>query len=151
MSVNLPSISVIIPAKPGLADVQAAAAALKFDYPREKLEILIARGTQPSVQRNTALRAATGDLIYFLDDDSVAPPDNLRRAVPTFARREVAMLGGPNLCPPDAPPLEQAFATVMGCWLAFGPSSARYKSAGVFRSTSEKELILCNLLARRRL
>ena len=86
MSDNFPSVTVIIPAKPGLAEIKAADAAAKFDYPRTKLEIVLARGTQPSVQRNTALRAAKGDLIYFLDDDSVAPAENLRRAVSAIIR-----------------------------------------------------------------
>jgi succinoglycan biosynthesis protein ExoA len=61
----------------------------------------------------------------------------------------VKMLGGPNLCPPEAPLLEQIFAKVLACWLAFGPSRARYAPVGAVRQTSEKELILCNLVARR--
>jgi cellulose synthase/poly-beta-1,6-N-acetylglucosamine synthase-like glycosyltransferase len=59
------------------------------------------------------------------------------------------MVGGPNLCPREAPPLEQVFALVLASWLAFGPSRARYAAVGQVRATSEKELILCNLLARR--
>jgi succinoglycan biosynthesis protein ExoA len=58
-------------------------------------------------------------------------------------------VGGPNLCPPDAPEIEQIFAVVLSSWLAFGPSRARYDSVGVVRASSEKELILCNLMARR--
>jgi cellulose synthase/poly-beta-1,6-N-acetylglucosamine synthase-like glycosyltransferase len=143
------SVSVIIAARPDQVEVRAVAAAQKLDYPPDKLEILLARGRQPSVQRNTALRAAQGDLIYFLDDDSIALPGNLRRAVPHFQSPKVKMAGGPNLCPSDAPALEQAFALTMGSWLAFGPSCSRYRSRGVARATSEKELILCNLLARR--
>ena len=49
----------------------------------------------------------------------------------------------------EAPPLEQVFALVLASWLAFGPSRARYAAVGQVRETSEKELILCNLLARR--
>ena len=111
--------------------------------------MILARGKQPSVQRNAALRAARGEIIYFLDDDSRPVPGNLRRAVEPFKSSDVKMLGGPNLCPPDAPALEQAFALTMGSWLAFGPSCARYRALGRARATSEKELILCNLLARR--
>jgi hypothetical protein len=37
---------------------------------------------------------------------------------------------------------------VLGSW-AFGPSRARYTPVGTVRQTSEKELILCNLVARR--
>jgi GT2 family glycosyltransferase len=59
------------------------------------------------------------------------------------------MAGGPSLCPPDAPALQQAFALTMGSWLAFGPSCSRYRARGRVRPSSEKELILCNLLARR--
>jgi succinoglycan biosynthesis protein ExoA len=145
----LPSVTVIIAARPGQAEINAVPALRALDYPPDKLEILIARGQQPSVQRNTALRAARGELIYFLDDDSVAPPGNLRRAAEYFREPQVQIVGGPNICPPGAAPLEQVFALVLGSWLALGPSRARYRPVGRLRETSEKELILCNQLARR--
>ena len=109
----------------------------------------MARGKQPSVQRNAALRGARREIIYFLDDDPRAFPGNLRHGVAHFELSEVKMAGGPSLCPPDAPALEQAFGLTMGAWLAFGPSCARYRKVGRLRESSEKELILCNLLARR--
>jgi len=149
VSRDLPSISIIIPAPPGMSEVQSAVAARTLEYPREKLEILVARGRQPSVQRNHALRAARGDLVYFLDDDVRPDPGNLRRIAHCFEDPEVAMLGGPNVCPADAPVLEQVFALVLSAWLAFGPSRARYTPVGARRKSSEKELILCNLAARR--
>ncbi len=139
----------VIAARPGQADIAAVSASRLLDYPADKLEILVARGKQPSAQRNTAIRAARGEWIYFLDDDSVPAPSNLRRAVPQFLRPEVKMLGGPNLCPAEAPELEQVFALVLSSKVAFGPSRARYSAVGELRETSEKELILCNLLARR--
>jgi succinoglycan biosynthesis protein ExoA len=146
---RLPTATIIIAARPDQADIQAVTAARQLDYPPELLDIIIARGKQPSVQRNTALRAARGELVYFLDDDSVAPSGNLRRAAAHFSDATVQMAGGPNLCPPDAPPLEQVFALVLGSWIAFGPSRARYAPVGALRDSSEKELILCNLIARR--
>ncbi len=149
MQENLPSVTVLIAARPGQAEVKAAAASRALDYPADKLEILIARGRQPSAQRNTGMWAARGELIYFLDDDSVPPADNLHRAAPRFAVPEIKMVGGPNVCPPEAPALEKLFALVLASWLAFGPSRARYTPVGQVRETSEKELILCNLIARR--
>lgn len=149
MSDALPLVTIIIPTKPGQEDIPAVTAARRLDYPKERLEILVARGRQPSVQRNAALRTARGEWIYFLDDDAVPQPDNLRRAMKHFADPQVKMLGGPNLCPADAPLLEQVFAVVLASWLAFGPSRARYDSVGETRATGEKELILCNLMARR--
>jgi cellulose synthase/poly-beta-1,6-N-acetylglucosamine synthase-like glycosyltransferase len=145
----LPFVTIIIPTRPGQADIAAVAAARALDYPKERLEIIVARGKQPAIQRNAAIKAARGELIYFLDDDSRAQPDNLQRALTHFKDPEVKMLGGPNLCPPDAPLLEQVFAVVLSSWLPFGPSRARYDRIGAARPSGEKELILCNMMARR--
>lgn len=149
MNNRLPPVTIIIAARPGHAGIQAVAAARRLDYPAEVLEIFVARGRQPSVQRNAALRAARGELVYFLDDDSIPPSGNLRRAAGHFSDAEVQMVGGPNLCPAEAPLLEQVFALVLGSWLAFGPSRARYTPVGKLRDSGEKELILCNLIVRR--
>jgi glycosyltransferase involved in cell wall biosynthesis len=145
----LPFVTIIIPTRPSQTDILAVTAARTLDYPPDRLEILVARGKQPAIQRNAALKAARGGLIYFLDDDAAAPPDNLRRALTHFKDPQVKMLGGPNLCPANAPLLERIFAVVLSSWLAFGPSRARYDSVGEVRVSSEKELILCNLMARR--
>lgn len=139
----------LIAARPDQAEIKAVNASRVLDYPAARLEIIVARGHQPSAQRNAGMQAARGELIYFLDDDSVPDPANLRRATAHFADPQVKMAGGPNLCPPDAPGLEQVFALVLGSRLAFGPSRARYAPVGAARRSSEKELILCNLIARR--
>ena len=149
MSDALPFVTIIIPTRPGQADISAVTTSRALDYPRDRLEIIVARGKQPAVQRNAALKAARGELVYFLDDDSRAQPENLRCALAHFKEPRVKILGGPNLCPPEAPPLEQVFAVVLSSWLAFGPSRARYDSVGATRASGEKELILCNMMARR--
>jgi len=137
----------VIAARPGQGEIKALQASRILDYPAEQLEVIVARGRQPSAQRNKAIEAAQGEWIYFLDDDSEPEPRNLGRAVGQL-KANVQMLGGPNICPPNAPWLEQVFALVLASW-ALGPSRARYAGIGQPRATSEKELILCNLLARR--
>jgi succinoglycan biosynthesis protein ExoA len=149
VSSDLPLISVIVPTRPDGPEPTALSGVRRLDYPPDRLEVIVARGRQPSVQRNTALRAARGQLVYFIDDDSIPQPGNLRRALALFQDPAVAMVGGPNLCPPEAPRLEKIFAVVLSSLLAFGPSRARYAVVGAIRPTSEKELILCNLMARR--
>ena len=146
---SVPFISIIVAARPAEAEVKAVAAARLLDYPKDKLEIILARGKQPSIQRNLASKTAKGDWIYFLDDDSTPLPDVLKKALEHFKDPSVKMIGGPNLCPPEAPFIEQVFALVHASWLAFGPSRARYWGVGKSRATSEKELILCNLMIRR--
>jgi glycosyltransferase involved in cell wall biosynthesis len=150
MNELLPTVTIIIPTRPGQAEIPALTAARALDYPPERLEIIIARGKQPAVQRNAALKAATGELIYFLDDDARPPEGNLRRGAGLFQKEQVGMVGGPNLCPTDAPALEQVFSVVLTSWLAFGPSRARYDRVGSLRPSGEKELILCNLMARKK-
>ncbi|MFN2164681.1 MAG: glycosyltransferase [Anaerolineae bacterium] len=144
-----PSVSVVIAARPGQVAVDAVSAARDLNRSPGQLEILVARGRQPSMQRNLAVREAHGEWVYFLDDDSRPTPGNLRRALAHFERPEVVMVGGPTACPPDAPWLEHLFQAVMGTLLAFGPSRARYRPVGQIRTTSEKELILCNLVVRK--
>jgi cellulose synthase/poly-beta-1,6-N-acetylglucosamine synthase-like glycosyltransferase len=140
---------VIIPTRPGQQDILALVAARQLRYPKERLEFFVARGKQPAVQRNEAIKAAKGEIIYFLDDDAQPRPENLERAATHFRDPKVKMVGGPNVCPPGARLIEKVFAVVLSSWLAFGPSRARYAPVGKVRSATEKELILCNLLARR--
>ena len=142
-------VTIIIPARPEQSEVKAVAAARALDYPADRLEILLARGKQPSIQRNAAIKAASGELIYFLDDDSEPGAGNLKQALQHFSQPNVEMVGGPNICPPDAPRIEKIFSLVLGSFLAFAASRARYARVGKARPASEKELILCNLMARR--
>jgi succinoglycan biosynthesis protein ExoA len=144
-----PSVTVIIAARPDQAEIKAVTAARQLDYPADRMEIIVARGRQPSVQRNAAVRAAKGEWIYFLDDDSVPQRGNLKHVAGQLADSRIMMVGGPNLCPPDAPAIERVFAVVLSSWLAFGPSRARYAPVGQVRVSGEKELILCNLMIRR--
>ncbi|MCS1411444.1 MAG: hypothetical protein M2R45_04644 [Verrucomicrobia subdivision 3 bacterium] len=149
MSRSLPLITVIIAARVDQSEVVALSGLLFSSFPREQYEVLLVRGRQPSRQRNLAAREARGEFLYFLDDDSMIGPDALERISQGFTDPEVAVVGGPSLCPEAAPPLQQAFAALMGSWLAFGPSCARYRQKGAVRATSEKEFILCNMAIRR--
>jgi len=143
---ELPIVSIIIAARPEQQEIKAVIAARELDYPQDKLEIIVARGCHPSVQRNLAIKEAKGEIIYFLDDDSVPHPKSLLTAIKHFENKNIAVVGGPNLCPPDAPFIEQVFAVILSSFLAFGPSRARYSKVDGVRETTEKELILCNLL-----
>lgn len=146
---KLPFISIIIAAPPGKKAILSVKKSQSLAYPRDKFEIIVARGRQPSVQRNTAAKEAQGSLLYFLDDDSLPYIGNLIMAVERFQDTQVQVVGGPNLAPPDSPRLERSFGEVMGSWLAFGPSRARYRQIGKARESGEKELILCNMMFRK--
>lgn len=149
MSREVPFVSVIVPAPPSATSVPAVEAARKLDWPSHRMEILLAKGRQPSRQRNLAWQQARGEWIYFLDDDALPPPDNLARVEDLLEDDKVAVIGGPSLVPDTVPSVERVFARVLNNPLAFGPSRARYARIGTPRTTSEKELILCNLCIRK--
>ena len=143
-----PRISIIVAARPDQQRVTALTALRELDSRHPPYEVWLARGLQPSRQRNQAAQNAEGEILYFLDDDSLVSEENLAILNEAFQDDELAVLGGPNLCPGDGSFWQTVFAAVMSSRFAFGPSSARYRAAGSRRASSEKELILCNLAIR---
>ncbi len=115
-----------------------------------RLVTIYIKQTSPAAARNAGLSRAAGEIIYFLDDDVTVAPDLFARAIATFAARpEVAVVGGPNLTPPESGTFEDCVGRVLGS--AFGAARVRdrYRSHGVARIVDDASLILCNLAFRR--
>ncbi len=118
---------------------------------RVKSEIVIVSGNQPSLQRNRAVEKATGDIIYFLDNDSAIDPLSLKSALAFFnADETVGIVGGPSLTPKTDTFIQHCFNLVLSSIFAVGPRiRARYCATGNCRATDEYELILANMAVRR--
>ena len=117
--------------------------------PAAGVQILVALGSHPARQRNAALARSTGEIVVFLDNDceiGASYWDELER---DFTRAEVEVVGGPALLRAEARGPERIFHTLLTHPLVVGPVRARYAARGAFRATSQVELILCNLAARR--
>jgi O-antigen biosynthesis protein len=67
-----------------------------------------------SSARNTGLRAATGEIIAYIDDDAWPDAHWLRYLAHTFTTTDHAGAGGPNLVPPDDGPVAQCVANAPG-------------------------------------
>ena len=145
---NFPFITVIIPVKPG-GHVRALGALKGVDYPSDRFEVIVAEGRQPSVQRNRAAREAAGEILYFLDDDSLAPTGLFKEVAARYGDPEVSGVGGPIITSPTDGFLRNGFGLALSS--PFGGSSirARYKRLGVERRGTENELILANLSFRK--
>lgn len=143
-----PKFSVIIPVKPG-GEVRALAGISRATYPDHLFEVLIAYGCQPSVQRNTAAREASGEILYFLDDDSQVAPEFLDLAAVHYGDDKVAAVGGPSLTPATDSPMQRAIGTAFASAVGGGGVRNRYRKSGSARHSSDSELILCNLSFRR--
>jgi GT2 family glycosyltransferase len=67
-----------------------------------------------SAARNTALHAATGEIIAYLDSDAYPDPHWLTYLATAFADSDHVGIGGPNIVPPDAKPIEECVANAPG-------------------------------------
>jgi hypothetical protein len=141
-------VSVIIPVKPG-GVVKALEGIGRVDYPAGLIEILVAEGRQPSRQRNRAAETASGEILYFLDDDSMVSTQFLTRTVRHYDDPAVAAVGGPSLTPETDTVPQQSFGLALASLFGGGGVRNRYRKAGSVRETGDKELILCNLSFRR--
>ncbi|AJE04202.1 glycosyl transferase family 2 [Geobacter pickeringii] len=143
-----PTFTVVIPVKPG-GEVTAVDRLRAIDYPAECYEVLVAEGRRPSCQRNRAAAQARGEYLYFLDDDSLVPPEFLQLAARHFENPSVAAVGGPSLTPSSDTTMQRAFGAAFASLLGGGGVRNRYRQAGMVRETDDAELILCNLGFRR--
>ncbi len=144
----MPSFSFIIPVKPG-GTVKALKVLRQITSQKHPHEILVAEGSQPSRQRNLAAQQARGDILYFLDDDSMVSTDCLVHCAGALEDPSVAVAGGPSLTPPGDSPLQRLFGCALSSPFGAGGVRNRYRSTGSARETTERELILCNLAIRR--
>jgi succinoglycan biosynthesis protein ExoA len=143
------TFSFIIPVKPGGFVAALASLRLLEETAGHTFEVFVAEGASPSRQRNAAAREATGDIIYFLDDDSMVATECLSVCAGVFENKTVAVAGGPSLTPPSDSLLQQLFGSALSSLMGAGAVRNRYRNNGTTRVTTEKELILCNLAVRR--
>jgi succinoglycan biosynthesis protein ExoA len=143
------SASVVVPLRPGAPEPRALEALERMAHTGHPLEVLLSRGECPSRQRNIAARVARGDVLLFLDDDSVPSPDLVERYLETFrGEPDLSAAGGPALHGGGSFP-ERLVAALLSEPLVTGRSAARYSARGPARRSDERELILANLAVRR--
>jgi succinoglycan biosynthesis protein ExoA len=143
-----PDFSIIIPVKPG-GEVSALAALRRAKETAYPFEVLVAEGKTPSQQRNQAAYQSQGEIIYFLDDDSMVSSDFLSWCAAAFEDRAVAVTGGPSLTPDTDTALQKLFGSALSSLFGAGGVRNRYRLTGLPRETGEQELILCNMAFRR--
>ncbi|MDP2278271.1 MAG: glycosyltransferase family 2 protein [Nitrospirota bacterium] len=119
-----PFISIIIPVRNDASLLKnCLESILNLDYPKDKIEIIVADGMSTdntvdtakqhgarvvmnekktvSPGRNIAFKHAVGEIIAFTDADCVVDKDWIKNSLKYFKDDKIACVGGPNLTPPD--------------------------------------------------
>jgi len=151
MKETYPLISIIIPVKPECNLPKAIHTLQKVDYPLQKLELIIAKGYNPSYQRNEAAKVARGEILYFLDDDSEVCPELFKIAIKHYKNPKIGGIGGPSLAHPKEDKKQQIFSSVLASPFGGFGITSRYKSEGEIRKAKEEDLILCNFSIRKQI
>jgi len=147
---SMTTFSVIIPVPSRFKGAPVLSSLNDVDYPKEKIEIILAIGKNPSFQRNRCAEIAKGDILYFFDEDTRIERHVFKEAVNIFSKEpDISVAGGPDLTPSDDSYLQHLFGYAMSSYFAHWRMRARYSRQGKERLTDEKELILSNLAVRR--
>jgi len=146
---DMPTISVVIPVHPERTTCDSIEALEAVDYPASKLEVILAKGSRPSAQRNRAAEQAQGEVLCFLDDDSVPAVGLFHRVSRHLQDDNVKAVGGPSLAPSPRNLLERATGLVLSSRFGTYRVKARYSSDGDMREARETDIILCNLFMKR--
>ena len=141
----LPFISVIIPVRPGGTARRVLDSLAIIKYPKDRIEVLVAEGTQPSKQRNQAAQSAKGDILYFLDDDSVIFPGIFHEVIKWFCDDRIVAVGGPAITRQTDSLLQKYFGYALGAYFGSLGMSYKFKAYGWIKEATEQDLILANL------
>ncbi len=115
------------------------------------MKFCLPKGARRVSSATVAAREAAGDILYFLDDDSLIHPENLALCSDGMSDPAVAVVGGPSITPAGDSWLQQLFGDALASAFGSGAVHNRYRAHGETRVTTDKELILCNLAVRRSL
>lgn len=111
----------------------------------ERVRELPSGPVNPGRKRNVAMDNSTADVFGFVDADARVFPDWLAQALPLFADETVAIVGGPNLTPPEDDLRQKACGDVMASPLGMGAAYIRHVPVS---AREVEELPTCNMLAR---
>ena len=162
-----PCVSVVIPVKDRAEELQRCLASLaRLNYPPENIQVIVVddgskdlsatvaqrsgaivvpsggTGRGPAAARNVGARAATGDILAFIDSDCTASPEWLMELMPVFNDPKAAAVGGmvDGMC--TASPIDR-YEAVMSS-LSLGSRERKGN-----RGNDTFYLPSCNLLVRR--
>jgi glycosyltransferase involved in cell wall biosynthesis len=113
-----------------------------------KIENIMISSSTPAHARNIGITKATGEYIFFLDDDCILPKNYFQQI--NFSS-DWDILGGPDRTPNGALPLQVLIGQVLSSPFCMGFTIKRHSSTSkqANNHATERDLILCNLWFKR--
>jgi len=113
-----------------------------------KFEVFLIKGTWPSAQRNLGIKQATGEILFFFDDDIILTKDSIQVPIKHFTNSKTAAVSGPNLTPPKNTFLQHCFGYVLASPFTMSNNACRYRPIGKTREVDGNTIISCNVALR---
>ncbi len=166
---SVPFISVIIPVSANERLIEKCLDSIfTQSYPKDRFEVIligsyngvsfrqkypleiVKADVSPGAKRNIGAMKAKGTVLALCDDDVVVHRDWLRTLVSHFEDPMVAVVGGPNLNPPDLSLRERCSGYVFSSLLGSASMSTRYQPTNfAVKEAEETDLISCNMAIRK--
>ena len=112
----------------------------------EKINIVPTGQVTPPEKRDIGIKPAKGEIIAFLDDDTLPTKDWIMNAVGHFEDERVAAVGGPAVTPASDNINQIASGAVYSSWLVAGINTYRYIP---YKVREVEDYPTCNLFARK--
>ncbi len=104
----------------------------------------------PGKGRNLALATASGEWVFFIDDDAYVLKDYWEKVQSFLSDKKIDVIGGPDAPADDMSGFSQSLALALSSPLCTGRTFYRHKSFGSkARLADEEKLTSCNLWVRK--
>ena len=143
-----PKFSIVIALAP-YRNAEVINSLKKINYNKNKYEIIIKKGTNPSENRNYGIKKAKGKIIYFLDDDAIVDKNILKNAEELFDKYDVDIAGGPQLTPEDDKFFAKMFGVAIESFWGSYKMANRYRKGRLNLDANDLSLTSANCFVRR--
>ncbi len=143
-----PKFSIVIAVAP-YRDAEVFNSLKNLNYDKNKYEIIVKKGPNPSKNRNYGIKKANGSIIAFIDDDAIVHKDLLKNTESFFNKYNVDIVGGPQLTPRNDKFFAKLFGSAIESYWCSYKMANRYKKARLNLDADELSLTSANLFVKK--